>query len=153
MKEVLCHQNLLPFEPFHCLASISSVELILVEFSPSSKCLLDLLLGQDPNALALKDDALWFNTLSQHFSPFFFALHSPGVSWPAEVLRSSCHCSILLLRNPPWELPLLLFTVGARSSGSSPLFALWNVSGVSGECGLEWLVLAAKANPLLLISV
>lgn len=58
MKEVLCHQNLLPFEPFHCLDSISSIELIIVEFSPSSKCLLDLLLGQDPSALALKKDAL-----------------------------------------------------------------------------------------------
>lgn len=109
MKGVLCHQDFLPFEPFHCLASISSAELILVEFSPSCKCLLDLLLGQYPSALLLKDDALWINSLFLDFSLPSSVLCSSGESWPAVILYSSCHCSVSLLRNPTWELPLSAF--------------------------------------------
>lgn len=108
-KGVLCHQNFLPFEPFLYLASISSTELILVESSPSSKCLLDLLLGQDPSALALKHDALWFNSLFLNISLPSSLLSSSGVAWPAVIFYSSRHCSVLLLRNPSGELPLSAF--------------------------------------------
>lgn len=137
MKEALCHQGFLPFEPFHCLASISSAELISLEFSPSCKCLLDLLLGQDPSALLLKDDALWFNTPFLDFSLPPPLLCSSGVSWPAVILYSSCYCSSEIRLG---SCHCLLFSVKTSSSGSSPLFALWNVSGVPGECGFKWAV-------------